>query len=332
MINLQNIEEKYGIIYPKIYKELYDSKMLSWGELGQNWIRNEYPILKKKPPFLLYANDFNIISFDSIEDKIQAFKDPEDYRQTDTKFNFIPFATNGAGDLYCFQFDNIQNDDVPVVLVWHDMNCVNVLSKNIQDFIFRSMLESLIDYDPKYSLISEGNLFNNLNNFLNTHKVFLTQHQRKIVQNWYGKIPYDKNNLNVLVSEKDTTKIENQILDEIKFVNLNSEFEYQLEKQAIEITENNKRRVGTLSLKVALHSKLSEKTITLLKTLNWRKNKSKNSEFLEYYRKNTVFFGVPMMDTLGDTYNSKLIELKQECPNNLTLSFLEYETDKLFKL
>ncbi len=331
-MDLKTIETKYGIVFPNTYRELYKSGMLNWGEFGQNWIKNVYPSLRKSPPLLLYANDFELIDFERIDEEIGAFKDPEDYRCVNPKFNFIPFAQNGGGDLYCFQYDNSNNGNIPIVLVWHDMNAANVLAKNLQDFMFRSMLETLTDFDKNYSLLAEGDLCLNLEKYLDTHKAFMTEQQNQIVHHWYGLIDAERKNSGILVSEEEIEKITQLIANVIQFDDLNKEFEYQLEELPVVETAENKRRTGMLRLEISPILESNHKLFASIKTLNWRKDKLKDADTIMFCRKNSIFFGIPSMETIGDTYKDKLIALKEKYPNNLTLSFIEDKTDMVYKL
>ena len=223
MITLSDIERKYSISYPKLYKELDKKNMLDWGEFGFNWKKEVYPKLKKNPPLLLFSIEFEIINFEHIDEEIEAFKDHDDFRETNPEFNFIPFAQTGAGDLYCFQFDKEENGNVPIVLVWHDDNRVDVLAKNLQDFIFRFILEMLIDIESEFSLLTEGNKYKNLINYQKTHLKFLTETQQKIIIKWCDLFIANKR----FFSKEEQEGILHDMNQEINFFELNSEFEYQ---------------------------------------------------------------------------------------------------------
>jgi len=228
-MNLEQIEKKYNIAYPKLYKILDKVEMLSWGEFGSNWFKNEFPKQVIKPPLLLFGNDFELLDNEMIANEIEAFKDPEDYRQTDPKYNFIPFAQNGAGDLYCFQFDKKDGNNIPVVLVWHDSNLVQVLAKNLQDFMFRSMLETIIDFEEESSLLKEGGLFKNLKNYQKTHLEFLSTNQQEIIIEAYTKIISDQRNNDAILNDSEIKQLIDIMKTEIFFDDLDSEFTYQIE-------------------------------------------------------------------------------------------------------
>ncbi len=53
------------------------------------------------------------------------------------KYRMVPFAQNGAGDLYIFQLDMESNGEVPITFFPHNDSEAQILAKNLQDFIFR---------------------------------------------------------------------------------------------------------------------------------------------------------------------------------------------------
>ncbi len=236
--NLRFIEDKYNFKYSKIYKKLVEDNMLDWGQFGANWSKIEYPKLKDKPPLLLYGSDFEIISFDRIMEEIDCFSDEDDYRQTKKQFynKFIPFGQTGAGDLYCFYL-NEQNEIESIILVWHDCNEVNILADNLQNFIFRQLLQCVIDpYED--SLIMNGNFKENINKQLATHKRYLNNQQIEIIEEIYNR-----NAKNLL----DHVEF-NKILKANGFNVTDNSFEYQEEYEEtnqtfkqIETNLNNKR-------------------------------------------------------------------------------------------
>ncbi len=217
--DFKEIEKRYSFNYPKLYYRLLDSGMLDWGLTKPDWYKTEFPKLKSKPPLLLFGEDFEILSSkEEIIEEIDCFSDEDDYRQTKKEFynKFIPFGKTGAGDLYCFFLDDKYNIH-SIVLVWHDANEANILSENLEDFIFRQLLECVIEpYEE--GLIMSGDFKENINNQLFTHKDFISTKQNKILQEVY-KREMD----NGLLTRNEVTKILSEIGIE------SSSFEYQEE-------------------------------------------------------------------------------------------------------
>ena len=217
--NLEIIEKLYDFKYPEIYYRLLEDKMLDWGLTGSNWYGTEFPKLKNNPPLLLFGQDFEIIdSTDVIIQEIDDFSDTDDYRQTKAEFyyKFIPFGKTGAGDLYCFLL-NKENEVCAIILVWHDANEVNILSENFEKFIFRQLLESVVEpYEE--GLIMSGNFKENIENQLNSHRKYLTKSQIEVLEEIYSR---EINNGLLDQAEVERILMENGIEDET--------FEYQVE-------------------------------------------------------------------------------------------------------
>jgi hypothetical protein len=174
---LEEIEQKFNFTYPVLYKQLYADGMLDTGEYGPHWHEIYFPKLKVNPPLLLFGHDFELLKFNTIVEEIEAFRATADYRQTKSEYQFIPFGQNAGGDLYVFQFDIQNDDDVPITLVDDGACEATILAKNLQDFIFRQLLEVVSEID-EYSIIIEAvGSKTNAFNTLRTHSPYLTQRQ-----------------------------------------------------------------------------------------------------------------------------------------------------------
>ena len=143
MITIKQLEEYYNHDYSDFFKKLWNDKMLDWFRgwdepytYEKNWRTEVYPILKDNPPILLHsANDFEMLRYEEMLD--YDFFDWWDIK----KHKFVPFGASGAGDMYAF-YGNMEIEGAhPVVMVWHDTNETEILAKNLEDFIFRKMLE-----------------------------------------------------------------------------------------------------------------------------------------------------------------------------------------------
>ncbi len=218
--NLKYIENKYNFKYPKIYKNLLNDGMLNWGDTCSDWIYSQYPKLKDKPPFLLYGVDFELITnYEEIIEEIESLSDVDDYRQTKEEFynKFIPFGRTYGGDLYCFYLDG-NNEVQNIVVIWCDVNEAEILAKNLEGYIFRNLLECIIDpYEE--SLIMNGNFKENIWKQFSTHKNYLSENQVNVIKEIYER-DGDK-----LLTYKEF----NEILKQFGFDKVIGSFEYQEE-------------------------------------------------------------------------------------------------------
>jgi hypothetical protein len=231
MTQLEQIEQQFNFKYPELYKKLYNDEMLDWGESGKDWYATYWEKFKNNPPLLLFGNDFELLEFERITEEIKAFKDPEYYRATKPTFQFVPFAMTGGGDLYVFQFDKQSGNDIPITLVPHDWEEATVLAKNLQDFVFRKMLECVVSID-EYSKAIDSDLKTNLLNMLRTHTPYLSQRQIAKIEEVYSrelfehkyKVPNGREYAEKGLISRD--EYNDTLQQEIGFEDLDKEFVY----------------------------------------------------------------------------------------------------------
>ncbi|PHV14872.1 SMI1/KNR4 family protein [Janthinobacterium sp. BJB303] len=180
-MTLSEIERQHGCTYPALYRQLERDGMLAVGEYGPDWYKLVYPTLKDKPTLLLHADDFELLNIKAVAEAADILRDADDYRQIDPAFRFIPFAQTGAGDHYCFFASDQQDGEMPVVLLWHDQNAAQYLAKNLQDFIFLMLLNSMADQDT-YNDVSDEEFRQQLEKTLLTHARYLTAPQAEVLQ------------------------------------------------------------------------------------------------------------------------------------------------------
>jgi hypothetical protein len=178
---LQDVEKRYEFEYPPLYKQLYEDGMLDIGEYGPNWYSDVYPKLKENPPLLLHSYDFQLLSLKGVSREIERLTNPDDYRQIKKEFRFIPFAKSVAGDHFCFFLNGEEDGNVPIVFVWHDNNEVNYLAKNLEDFVFRTLLSDMSQQDI-YNEESEEEFKSNIEEVFKSHEKYLTEERKEVLQ------------------------------------------------------------------------------------------------------------------------------------------------------
>lgn len=336
-MTLTEIEKKYDFKYPTLYKQLEQDGMLEVGKYGPNWFSTVFPKLKENPPLLLHSYAFELLNTNSISEEINDFLDPDDYRQINPELKFIPFAKSGAGDHYCFLLNEQNGDDIPIVFVWHDCNELNYLAKNLQDYVFRALLTDMSEQDT-YNNVSDKEFKDNIESVLKTHTKYLTEQQTDILRNIFSKeiINYEiefpngrKEKHRGLLTDKQLNEI---LFEIIPFEKLDKSFEYSLPEPVKEITEENRRRVGTLTIRIQPIPEKNDKIYNNLKELNWRQNKTANVDCLEFYRKQSVIFGIPTMETVDETFKHKLQALKANSKNPIQIMFMDEETKIIYNL
>lgn len=207
--SLTYLEKKYQFSYPVLYKKLFHDKMLDWGVFGSDWYTNEFAVRKESPPLLFFAKEFEIIPIHNVQDVMDNFK----ANHPDSPHLLIPFGNSGAGDEYAFYLNAGEDEDIPIVYVWHDDDRCDYLAKNLQDFIFLKMLEAVVDADAEYDTLMDGNVSENLRNWLTTHKKYLKPSQVQILENVYAR----KMNIFLRTNKNKTTNEYQALLSEDEY-------------------------------------------------------------------------------------------------------------------
>ncbi|CAM3133408.1 SMI1/KNR4 family protein [Janthinobacterium lividum] len=180
-MTLSEIEQQHGFTYPSLYRQLESDGMLAVGEYGPDWYKLVYPTLTDRPTLLLHADDFELLNIQAVAAEVESLLDADDYRQIDPAFQFIPFAQTGAGDHYCFFASGQHDGEMPIVLLWHDQNEAQYLAKNLQDFLFHMLLNSMADQDT-YNDVGDEEFKDQLAKTLGTHARYLTARQAEVLQ------------------------------------------------------------------------------------------------------------------------------------------------------
>ncbi len=312
MNTLQSIEQQFGFKYPNLYKQLFDDKMLDWGESQANWYKTVFPTLKDNPPLFLFATDFEMIDFEQVVEEIEDLTDPDYFRDINPDFLFVPFGQSAAGDLFCFFYNKntpSQPTDIPIVLLWHDSDEAQFLAKNLQDFIFRMLIESVVDiFDA--GLIADGDFYQNITNFLKTHQRYLPENQKLIVKEIFErKITHFTENHDTYKGLLSRGELQEILKQHIDFEQFDETFNPSVEREWLPP----KNIKGTLYLRITPIPPLDSLIYNDLKALNWRQNKNFENG-LEYFRKVDIFWVVEeevnVLDYLMGAFKERLDHIK----------------------
>ncbi len=178
------IEQQLGQRFPALYHQLHRDQLLDWGTLCHGWVTSVYPTLRARPPLLLYAREFELIAPADIAGHAAQFTDEDSHVRLREGLQLLPFGSTGAGDYYCFWHDPGTPAEPRVVLLWHDDDRVDLLASNLQDFIFQMMVDAVADLDG--SLLEEGDVADNLLQWLASHRPYLRAEQVQALQELYA--------------------------------------------------------------------------------------------------------------------------------------------------
>jgi len=74
-----------------------------------------------------------------------------------------------------------------VLLVWHDDDRADVLAANLQDFLFRKMVEAVAELEAEYTTLVEGDLAANLQAWLGSHRSWLRDDQATALEALFAR-------------------------------------------------------------------------------------------------------------------------------------------------
>lgn len=187
MHTLAEIELATGQTFPALYHRLDTEDRLSWGATHPQWAQVFLPELQPVPPILLYAQDYEPLERGELLEAWQELTAEDHYNPLRQDLQLLPFARTGAGDSYCFWTNAPGFDEPPVLLVWHDDDRADVLARNLQDFLFRKMVEAVADYEAPYTLLSHGDLADNLQRWLGSHRAWLRDDQATALEALFAR-------------------------------------------------------------------------------------------------------------------------------------------------
>lgn len=187
MHTLAEIELATGQTFPALYHRLDTEDRLSWGATHPQWAQVFLPELQPVPPILLYAQAYEPLERGELLEAWQELTAEDHYNPLRQDLQLLPFARTGAGDSYCFWTNAPGCDEPPVLLVWHDDDRADVLARNLQDFLFRKMVEAVADYEAPYTLLSHGDLADNLQRWLGSHRAWLRDDQATALEALFAR-------------------------------------------------------------------------------------------------------------------------------------------------
>ena len=187
MNTLADVEKATGQIFPPLYHQLSASGQLQWGALGWEGFQQQSAQLRAQPPLLLFADEFEPIGRDELQEAWEDLTAEDHYNPLRDDLQLLPFARSGAGDAYCFWTNAPGFSEPPVVLVWHDDDRADILAANLQDFVFRKMVEAVVGLETQYSMLGKDTLADDLQAWLGTHRAWLRADQVAALESLFAR-------------------------------------------------------------------------------------------------------------------------------------------------
>jgi len=187
MSTLSDIEQATRQAFPPLFHQIAAEGRSDWGALGNPWFREVFPTLLAQPPLLLHANEFEPIERSELREAWEDLTAEDHYNPLRKDLQLLPFARSGGGDTYCFWTNAPGFAEAPVLLVCHDDDRADVLAANLQDFLFRKMVEAVAELEAEYTTLVEGDLAANLQAWLGSHRGWLRDDQGRALEALFAR-------------------------------------------------------------------------------------------------------------------------------------------------
>lgn len=135
------IAKKTGFQIPALYRKMVADGVTHYGP-GRDW--NEDP-----PALAIASIHVEWYTPDEIADY-----EPAEY--WDRSLTLVPFAQNGAGDLWCFHPAAAQGDQIPVAFCPDDEMVAEIFAPDLAGFWFRQLLEAFAEMDVAHTEFDEA--------------------------------------------------------------------------------------------------------------------------------------------------------------------------------
>ncbi|MCR4784380.1 MAG: SMI1/KNR4 family protein [bacterium] len=146
---MDQIESVLGVKFPKKFREIHSKGVMEWMEQNvQKFRENREKYINDPSSFLMLECDCEPLFFEDIPKRIEELKEWISWREEDEgavfneKMRLIPFAQNGAGDLFCFLYEE-DMEEPRIVLYYHDDYSGPVLeADSFDEFLYVILLQS----------------------------------------------------------------------------------------------------------------------------------------------------------------------------------------------
>ncbi len=148
-MTLADIEGHYRTPLPPLYRRLHEAGMLDWmGGYGDplpehiDWVKDIYPKLHENPPALFHTGGDLLMMTPR---QIVAYEMPQEW---DTqRYAIVPFARGSEENVFAFIQERDSDGEPMVALLWEDDIDGQIIAKNFEDFLFRTMVEAAVEFD-----------------------------------------------------------------------------------------------------------------------------------------------------------------------------------------
>lgn len=155
-MELETMEVSLGIQFPKLFHTIGQSGMMDYLIHTTEWDEDKFTTGREDAGmedfFGQSMGDCVLIAFENIQSAydelyecLNSDLDVYPERQSiNPKYRLVPFARKISGDLYCFLYEDGE-DEPKVVLYGHDTGDVDLWANSFEEFVYFQIVEEAVD-------------------------------------------------------------------------------------------------------------------------------------------------------------------------------------------
>ena len=163
-MELEAVEVSLGIQFPKLFHTIDQSGMMDYLIHTTEWDEDKFTTGREDAGmedfFGQSMGDCVLIAFENIQSAYDELyeclnSDLDVYPQRQSinpKYQLVPFARKISGDLYCFLYEDGE-DEPKVVLYGHDTGDVDLWANSFEEFVYFQIVEEAVD--GEYEIYSD---------------------------------------------------------------------------------------------------------------------------------------------------------------------------------
>lgn len=148
-MKLSDIEKQFEVTFPNGFHKIYDTGAMEWLELPPDEFRKVREKYDNNPKsFLMMNGEVEPLFFEEIPERAEELAEWLSWRAEDTGetlregIRLVPFAQNGAGDLYLFVYEG--KAEPKIVLYYHDdYESPTLCFKDFDELMYYALLDAL---------------------------------------------------------------------------------------------------------------------------------------------------------------------------------------------
>lgn len=150
-MNLQETEKKFNFKFPQKWMDIYNTGAMEWLECNSDEFNAKREVYISNPnAFFMLNCDCEPLLFDKISERIEDLNEWISWCEEDEELSLkeniklIPFGQTGAGDLYCFLYEDDTYIEPKVILYLHDeYEEPDIIGETFEEYLYVQMLSAV---------------------------------------------------------------------------------------------------------------------------------------------------------------------------------------------